>query len=473
MILVKKNDNIFLNDMPVYFRFFNSGYINNSLVDIQKTDCGFKIEIEGDLPITGAFPVFYRKILVGNNINFIDTKLSSKYHFFQDVSFFKNYTNQKIKAPVIHLVGDKDWSISTPGECIIDVFKSNYEQYVGITGIPNENKKVTFYIDISENYRINLQRFDVKRSTKYFCGDLLSDIEIHESIFHGDSFIKLATDFNEIIKETEQIQNILNQNQVYSIVIGSVAQLLNGMQVVPGDIDLMLRDRPSMVFASELLKDKNYHCTFLSEKLISLEKNNIKIDLTLDNYNLLKNPFYVRQNGNFRFLDENGILWLCLLSLQESVYTKNYYPQNEKALYEITKFCYDHNLPCNTKLTEFFEGNKNKTTRCIKICNILKKMSVNFLDIKVNEPFKVNSFSLEMDHAVSIIGTMEKNDCRLIVPFKCKHCLWESLDAEENDISIEHKNEFSIIFLKQIKTGTLFITDRDVDYEYFRKEYKI
>lgn len=460
---------IFLENRPVYFYVNENCYLEPNDITIEN----FCFKAKTFTPTTMVIPVGNRKILTGDDYIFLNPNRVQKFYSPGLTEILDHKFCETIYTPSVHLVADDVWSFTVNGEAIISVFKKFYEQYVSITGVPNSVGEVEFHLDVNANYRVNLQRQPIQKR-KIFFSNTLTPGEISQALFYCSEVNIKKPDLENLFLQSRKIQAIFNSENLNNVIIGSMAELLNGIECCVNDVDFMFTNKPSMVHAAETLKEYDFNQAYIDDKLIRLDNNKIKIDLTYDNYNLMSTPFNIKESNGFRFFDIQGLMWLCLLNNYESNYNNNRYPRNDKALYEISKHAFQFKQPCNSKLVSFWQHDYDKTQTLLTILNAMKNMKQDFSDVKVNDPFRVNVFCDEKNYAYSIINLGDENSCRVITPFQHKSVFWISTSQKIADVLIENKKEFSIMKIDNIDApGVLFATDREVTNEYFRKELKI
>ncbi len=164
---------------------------------------------------------------------------------------------------------------------------------------------------------------------------------------------------NKYSHHIKSIQSILNNENLYSVITGSFARHLNGINCSFSDCDLMFKTQEEMVRASECLKEQGYIIVEQKTKEIIMSSD-ITLDLSYDNYNVLAMPFTIHEDNGLRYFDTIGLLWLSLLDLQGMHYVGYEYPANEKALRELTAHAKKLNLSCSDEMPD---SNISKTTK--------------------------------------------------------------------------------------------------------------
>lgn len=447
---------ILLDDLPVYFLTLNDKYFSRDCVQIETSDCGVQFKIKTHEQCLMVVPAKNKKIIIGNNYDCINTK------------FIQKFTDT---LPVFHLIDEECISISVNGETIITCFKKHFEQYMSISCNPQDNE-VKFYLDTAKNYRTNLQRFNQKFSLSY--SGALENSVIEKCLFYGYEMKKEIKNFDDLFSSVFQIQKTLNSHNIDSVIIGSAAERLNGIYTQVEDIDLMVKNATDMKFASITLEENGFIKDLQNDKQISLHNDLIKIDITWDNYNVLNNPFNITCSQGLKFFNSQGLMWLCLMNECENIFTRNIYEKNKFAIYRLNNFNSMYNLPNNSKLQKLWIHDAMKTNNCQKLCNIINTMSVNFDDITINEPFKVNSFSLNQDCAYSILKLGHESTIRIVTPFLHKTAFWIGITGEILPVKMDIRSDFSFLFVDNVLNhGVIFATNEEVEFDHFRQKYKI
>ncbi len=156
------------------------------------------------------------------------------------------------------------------------------------------------------------------------------------------------------------IQSELDEKQLPSIITGSLARYLNGIDCLVSDCDLMFKDQESMVRASNHLRGKGYDVVKQDSKEIVMSSD-ITLDLSYDNYHLLNMDFTIHENEGLRYFDTHGLLWLSLLDLQGMHYGGYDYPANEKSLRQLTSHSQKMNLSYNDEISNIPGDGMKKT----------------------------------------------------------------------------------------------------------------
>jgi len=252
----------FLNNIPIhiyandYILSANRYYLSIDKVKIHNTDCGylFIINSVGCQSVTMVIPTCNRKIIVGDGYEYLDPVITHKFYYNGFTSLLNSEKTSRCYSPIVHLIQDDDaWSCSVFGECLISCCRDMYEQYIEITGIPN-NESISFYIDQSSNYKINLQRQNIDNRVIQYHNSL--DInEMKSAIYHGAKLEQITFDIETMIKDVQYVQSLFDKVDLYSVITGSFAEQLNGINCIVNDCDFMFKNKTSIMYAEAILSD--------------------------------------------------------------------------------------------------------------------------------------------------------------------------------------------------------------------------
>ena len=447
--ITQTDEHLLLNGLPLYIYSGNHVYFDPNEILVMGTDCGYTFEVKNTKPVTLVVPCAKRQIIVGDNYNYVDNRAVSKYYCLGPTDILKHDKMEQIHTSIFHLIEEDALSFSVFGESVISVFHHEYEQYVSITGIPHESK-IVFYLDVAENYKINLQRQNIhKREIRYI--DCLDYPDICSAIYHGSKLIHQDTNIENVINTICDLQNLFFDEKLYSAIIGSTAEALNGIPCLIHDYDFMFKNWPSVVHASEILKMCGWEILETNNKSISMQKiGELKVDLVEDNYGMFKFPVNVREAGGLRFLDVQGLMWLALLNRQEFDRTLYKYPKNDKALFRLSLYANRTGLLCNTKIGPELLELVKYTEKCKEIVNILSESKLLFKDTRINFPFKINCFEYGDIRILPIINTGSVADARIVTDMKPNFAQWEDVSGKMQEAKVEINDDFSLIYLTNI-----------------------
>ncbi len=457
----KTDDEILFNGLPMYFYKGEYDYLKPDDVKFQKTDTGIKFGIESPIPTTMVVPCEHRRLIIGDEYNYIDTRIVTKHYCEGPTKILDNSNCTPAYSPVIHIQGDESYSCSVFGECLIFSFVKDYEQYTSITGVPDHGK-ITFHIDVSPNYRTNLHRPKVSRRIQHYYG-LLDLGEIEHVIFHGTRLEKREPNINDVLSHAKRVQKYLKDEDLYSVITGSLAELLNGINCHVRDCDFMLKSYGAMIHASEHLRKNGYSLMQQNDKWISLKSKSGKtVDLSYDNYRLLQLPHYIRESHGLRFFDTEGLLWLAMSNLYEQSRTpyRHSYPRNERALFELTRHAYKRGITCNTTVAKTLDNLNVYTDNCVAMSDQLSSLEILFKDTRINEPFRVNCFGNEDHRIFSVINPGTVANFRLITDLHAQTATWKDVAGKDQKVRIDKHENFSMFFVTDVDLPGVLTCDK-------------
>lgn len=442
---------ILLNGLPVYFYIGDHRYVGVNDVFVQHHDGGVSFRLRSSEPTTMVVPCHSGQIIVGDDFEPLNRNVVSNFYYAGPTSLLSRDDCAEISAPYAHIVfSEKAWSCSVFGECRIACFKSNFEQYVSLTGIPDVDH-ITFHIDATTNYRVSLARMGVQPKTVSYSSGL-SRSQVEYALLHGAKVRRAYPDVTINIAQARALQSSLNSHELYSVITGSLARALNGQSCAVRDVDLMFKTKYAMQHAALILKDTGYEVVGSSEKRIQLQREQELVDLSWDNYNLLTMPHHVRENDGLRYLDAEGLLWIALLSAHEWFFNKSRigYPQNQQALYDCTRHAFQRGLPCSSVIGEEIIHYDAYLSNCEQLCDELSHETQLFVDTRVNEPFRANTFGDQTHRLYSVVNMGTVSDLRLVTDFIPTTAEFEDIAGRKIVGEIEKQEGFSMIFLKGV-----------------------
>ena len=439
---------LLLNGLPVYFYVGDHRYLQPGDVFMQQRDSGASFRLRASEPVTMVIPCHGGRVIVGDEFETINLNVVTNFYCSGPTQLIDRTDCASISAPIAHiLLPDYVWSCSVFGECRISCFKSAYEQYLSITGIPDVDH-ITFDLDVTTNYRVALQRTGVQPKTLFHYNGL-SRAQVEYALLHGARLQRAFPDVIVNVQHARQLQEVFSKHDLFSVITGSLARAINGQSCQVRDIDLMFKTKYAMQQASAILIDLGYQMTLTDAKRIEMRRAQDIVDLSYDNYNLLTMPYHLRQTDGLRFLDAEGLLWIALLSAHEwfTNQTRIGYPQNQQALYDCTRHAYHFGLPCSSTIGEEIRQFDEHFINCERLCDALFKEKQMFVDTRINEPFRVNTFGDQTHRLYSIINKGTVADLRLVTDFLPDSAEFEDISGKSITGRIEKKGIFSLIFL--------------------------
>lgn len=447
-------------------------YISKDKISVDQTPCGYKITVAvGSYPtVTLVLPVKSGHIIVGDEWGYVNTDYPSKYYCAGPTKVIPLESSEIIYAPIVHIIdGETVQSCSVFGEAQFTFCKDAYEQYIEVTGVPHQGE-IIFYIDQSCNYKVNLQRPIVQRRKTYYY-DLLDLSDMNRAIYYGSEIIPVKSSASAdvgymirtwgwMVTHIKDIQFILDQEHIHSIITGSVAEQLNGINCSVSDCDFMLPNHEDVLRARDILLEHGY---IWQGGYITRSESELKVGLSHDNYRIMNTHKHCEKELNgIRYLSVEGLMLLSLLNCYEfhrSPYP-NYYKKNDRTLLRLTKYAHDHSGMCNNKVAGEIEKISAFIEPCIALCNRIKDVPIAYLDIRVNEPFRVNCFENEHSVFFSIINLGPKDHCRVVTSCNIKSAEWLDVSGGSKGCRIEDHQSFRLLFINDVSLPGILICSK-------------
>lgn len=458
-----------IGNIPLYFYAddyklsIDKQYLSLDQIHMEQTDNGyiFTVQCESLRAVTMVFPTQDNRIIMGDSYDDIDTRVTRKFYYHGPTSILDSSHCINIYAPIVHLIGITGNAISCSvfGECLISCCKECYEQYVEITGIPH-NDIISFHVEKSQNYKINLQRYNIPKRDMQYC-DILDLQNINDALYYGMTINQVNYDIESHIQYIKKIQDIFRKEHLDTIITGSFARQLNGIHCPVNDCDLMTKNRQSYVYAKEILQSHEFKQQS-NGKFIDKSKNKLPIDISYDNYNITLNyPKHIKESHGLRFFDIEGLMWLSLLNCYEFHLTsyESYYQKNDQALFELTRHAHKTSNVCNSKVVQQIQRIETIMPQVKYLCDIIKDIPVVLDDIRINNPFRVNKFKKNSQLYFSIINLGDRDNARLIMPDNIKSALWIDVNEEKRSCQIKKYDKFNMIFIDKIKWPGIVICE--------------
>lgn len=459
--IVIKKDEIFINGNNIYFYQGKDVYFKPKDIEIKETESGYIFTLSSILPTAMVVPCLNRHVIIGDNYDYFNSNVIFEYYYKGPTQLIDNKNCIELYYPGFHLVFDDAWTFSVYGECRLSYFYKSYQNYISIMGVPN-GEKIIFYLDVCSNYQVNFHRHPmIKRPNLNITSSICIE-DMNNCLYYGIKTIQKQSNTESILPVVKNLQNILSEDYLTSVITGSVAEQLNGIDCYANDIDLMFKTRPIMIHASEFLKDLGFIVFNNNDKWIRLIKDDEIVDLSYDNYNLMQTPHYIKEINGLRFLDTNGLLWLCLLNEQEKNITqyRDSYIRNKKALFEISNFNKHKNKIVNSSIINIFDKHCELYSNLLELSEELSAHNQLFKDTKINDPFKVNCFGNESKRIFSIINLGNKEDFRVITDFKPKNAIWKDLSGKKENAHIQLFDNFSAIFCNSVEYSGILVCEK-------------
>lgn len=293
---------------------------------------------------------------------------------------------------------------------------------------------ITMSIETSQSWFWNMRNFNISREPIYLV-DIVLDSDLFSTLLYGRKIITDYPDPIQLLQCASMVQKILQQHDIVSILIGSLAEHINGIKCSVGDIDLMVQTESDVQRAKEVIES---NASFDS-----------KIDISYDNYNILngKNALF-DEKFDVTYMNNDGLLIMSLLKYYE-VQNNPYLVYNKNA--QSVARCMSHGR--NTKLLHnpFVNQKRYNTSALLSIASRLCLSK--FYHCKIScEPscFKATVFR-ENDQSIlcPVICNGPNTPFKLSIPFSVDRAHWISVDGTSSDCRLYKSLHHTEITLKQ------------------------
>lgn len=457
-IINVQGDQIFFQDKPLYF--FVEGkkqeYLPASKVEITRTNGnnGYEFLIQEPGRIGIMFCTEKAKSLIGDMTTYVNTNVTSFYYCPLDCSaesmkkpIMEELDATTINRPVVHVISDVACSFSVNAEAWICCFKNNYEQHSNIITASIQDK-TTFFLDVNYNYSTNLQRYCVERES-IFLHRLSHTQDMKDALYYGMSCRNSPTSAKNLLSVAREIQEILNKNNVDSLIIGSMAGRLGGIQQDVNDIDILLADQSQLVTAMILLEqscDRIEHNDFR----VRMKCRDMLIEIGYDRYGIVDPPFYTRESNGLKYCDLRGLAWIALLVSCRMEGQSHVCTYQRKAVTQVDRYMKGLKIAGDVSITPDLDKVPDYYSHCVELCKRIQDLPMYYKDIRINEPFMVHGYEEEDILHVSIISNGSKNDARIVIPGHADVATWRDISGRQETCIIEVHDSFSLIFVPSI-----------------------
>lgn len=469
----KQDDVVLFNGHPIYFFIKTQNcesYISTDQIKIEPTDCGYELSFPhepGDV-IGINVPSLGLKKRIGNELKYIPDHVDDFYYYTNGDSYglseLHNIGKSRfVDSPIVHLI-DKDVSYSfssSSTENIFSFFDMSYEPYFNI--ISASDGQCKFFVDISSNYLVNLQRHKIEPGS-ILINSFSNLQDISFAIFYNKQ-IRQSPDFHpEMIQKTREIQKILKENGFLSVIYGSLACRLNGIQIDVSDVDLLIEgDSKNCIKAASVLSEVA-DLKIVNDKRVDLEYNGLSFDLSWDRYQFFDEYKYFVFRDGLCYLELTGMLWInlmCKYSIDKYYEMRFKQQKNEKNLYACMAKLNMQNASSKYGVCSYQEQEFQIVRQCIphaiSLCSKLNLATPIYEDIRINDPFQINAFQLDNIKHICIVNNGSLQPARVVVPNIVHRATWRDVSGKIlNILNIEKHDTFSIIYLNNIfYTGIL------------------
>lgn len=449
-------NSVFLNNTKI--KFFNrrkndeESYLVADEMTIAKTDCGWKFTIPAvDSEILGLMiPVGSFEVFINNDA--LNLYKSRKYYYApgqesERLLGLNPRDLNKLDTPMVHMIDkDQTYSWSCPGECVISSFIYQYDWCINFETVANENK-VTFFLDQSTNALVNLQRHP-PQDKELLINPSTSLQTMKEALLTGAKPRRHPNYPHDLIRKTRQVQLELNEHDVKSVIIGSLARRLNYVPVDVDDIDLMAYSTKELDVAIDVL-DSFADRISCSNSHAKFQYQNSTIDICYDNYNILPCTDHVINKQGLSYLGVEGLLWLYMTNLFEcemEEHSENYRSHVNNAissLYKAGQFKEFDLIPYKSSMPDYSDN-------CFKFCQQLSEAQMEYRDIRINKPFVIRPFKKGNIFFYVIINHGSICDAEIIIDQIPTTAVWEDISGLKKPVEINPEDNFSVLHVSQI-----------------------
>lgn len=453
--VITKDDGIYWNDTRISFlRKINNGFEYLTIKDINyvQTECGWEFHVSNSLEdaILGIMIPINSELLIYDRP--ADLYKSKRYYYspareLERLLKINPKDVNKIQAPIIHLINkDRTYSWSCPNECLISTFVSQYQWYVNLEVHAWES--LTFFLDESTNYLINMQRFPHSPS-EILINETTSIKSMEQALLTGSRPRSLLNESHKIVQVVRELQLELLKHNFTSIIIGSLARRLNGIPVDVNDIDIMFLNKKELNNASLIMR--TFSDTIqINEKNAKFKYQNYYVELCFDNYNILTGKNYTIQKHGLTYVDIEGLLWLYMINLlacnldEHSDDYKNHVLNALVSIHQIHSTNEFRILPYAKEIPDY-------SKKCTELCTHLSLSEMKYVDVRINKPFTVRCFQKDHSFLYPIVNLGSKCDAEIAVNCLPHKSIWKDISGREEPLKADLYNGFSLIHISEVE----------------------
>lgn len=468
--------------------------LEKNFFEIRKTEVGAEVRVNKKSGYVGLAVPIENNLLVGNEI-FPVNDFNGHHYLYNKKNFNGSYTFQRedttsISCPIIHSIVDENtcFSISptTKEEVIITPHTRSFQPYVRLeTYAAHGSGFVSFFIDSSSNYHLNLRRVSKRiRETKTI-NNLSTVFDYQELFFNNCNITKSSSKKKTAVKEATAIYNFIDKSlEVSPFFTGDAALYFDDLLTsFPNTSEIVIgtendgeytKSKARIIDKVNGLNDYDFEEYSGRKREMVIKgktKATVRILFSMNKKNLEK---HVKED-TIRFLNLDSTLNLKLLEFQswknESISEKKEKLQRQKIskiahLTKEEKKIENYNVfglvsgYTNKKFTDYFQEYddqfNHKELKRIKT-KYLKGATKAYLDVSVNRPFFVSCFETGEYFLLPIVNSQSKaKDVRLIVGQKFDNIEWFSLSKQLNEnVRVDSFMKHSEVFINNVKFGGL------------------
>lgn len=424
-------------------------YLNSNNIEIARSDCGWSFIIQNPATITGLMiPIGSFEVII------CDTPIEmykSKQHYYaparelERILQFNIRDLNIIESPIVHFISDRiSSSWSCPNECIISTFVHNYQWHINFVTIAQDS--LTFFLDESSNFLVNMQRFPLERK-EVLINETSSIHAMQRALLSGSTPRQRPNYSHDIIQKTRHIQLELTQHNIKSAIIGSLARRLNSIPVDVNDIDLMVSNKEEL--------DKAINAVGSFTDVLKIQGNSAKfqhcdytIELCCDNYNILPGKNNIVHRHGLTYVNIEGLLWLYMINLFACNIDEHSDDYKNHILNALCSLCEGRKLE---ESVIPYQGNMDDySKRCFELCQQLSSAEMKYYDIRINKPLTIRCFQDSEKTMYPIVNLGSPCGAQVVINFVPKKAHWNDIKGRDMSVSIEPQNEFSIIRIPDV-----------------------
>ncbi len=438
------------NDRPVrFFKKMNTDiYFQGSEIDVSQTDCGWNFKISVDVPcVVGIMiPLSPYEIIIGDDLP-VDLYRSKQYYYAQDRALERllniNLADiNPISMPIAHFIKDDvACSWSCPNECLISTFVAQSQWHLNFEVWAH--KDLTFFMDESSNFLVNLQRYPADRQDTLI--NKTTGIKtMQRALLSGNKPRKHPNHPHDTIRKARGIQLELSKHKVDSVIIGSLARRLNAIAVDINDIDLMVLNNEDMSKAIDVLG--SIADPVQETKFLHLDHT---IDLCYDNYNILPGKNYITTRHGLTYLSPEGLLWLYMINLfatEIDEHSDSYKDHIINAIISIQRSCPNGEF----NILPYAKAVKDFSPVVYDLCDMMSGATLEYRDIRINKPFSIRCFKKDKVYLYPIANFGSRCDAEVVVEIIPQSAVWKTIDKTVDVKIVPHSN-FSVINIPDVQ----------------------
>lgn len=450
------NEQILFQNHPIVFFKKTPGkadeYFTPKDITVEKTDCGwqFQIPAKSSPDVLGIMiPAYSLEVMIDNSP--LDLYKSKQFYYspskeLERIFNLNPHDLNDLKRPIVHMSNqDKAFAWSCPNECLISSFVYQYQWYINFKAVVWEDH-MTFFLDQSTNYLVNLQRYSYQ-DEEVLINETTSLKTMQKALLTGTKPRSHPNHPHALIREARQVQLELQKRHLDSVIIGSLARRLNSVPVDVNDIDLMVRNKDQLHFAIDVLESFADRLS-LHDMHAKFQHQDCTIDICYDNYNIMHSASYVSKHG-LVYLETEGLLWLYMINLFACEMDEHSDDYKDHVTNAIVSLHRTHKLG-EFDLIPYGADIQNHSKKCFDLCQQLFEAKIEYRDIRINKPFLVRPYRKEDEFFYVIVNLGSCCDAEVVIDQIPDSAIWEDISGTKKTINLVPHDTFSIACIPQI-----------------------